>query len=158
MFNKRLVLSFVVLFVVFSTVGNVKRGVILSTDFVRENIFLPTSIFYFDSRDKDNLPQPNDVLCLLFVETIYEKFVKDELPTFKVITDILSRPFVNFWIVKDVINFVLRSVHYIINETKKFTFVTKVVCTVSAFLPFVLLTYFKTHLKTRRLAPMVLRC
>ncbi|MCX7715851.1 MAG: hypothetical protein N2Z73_00360 [Endomicrobia bacterium] len=152
---RKLSCSIILLLICFGVINNTRD--LSYTTPVRENLFLATTISFFDSRDKNNLPQPTQLLFTLFVENIYETFVKDELQSFKAITKILSKPFFQLWFVRDIVNFNLSKINYFISEVKK-NFSTKIRILFCISLPFVLLFYIKTHLRTYRFAPMVLRC
>lgn len=101
--------------------------------------------------------QSIELLKSLFVYSIYQEFVKEELRSFKSITAILSKPFVNLWIVKEIIKFLSKQILYLIVEIRKL-YIPKVSTLLKTTLLFVFLFYFKTRLKTYRFTPMVLRC
>ncbi len=101
--------------------------------------------------------QSIELLKSLFVYSIYQEFVKEELRSFKSITALLSKPFIKFWIVKEVIKFLSKQFLYLVVEIRKI-YTPTVATLLKTTLLFVFLFYFKTHLKTYRFAPMVLRC
>ena len=117
------------------------------------------SLTSIDSRDSNNLSDESlqQVLSTLFVESIFRDYVKTELPSFIPITNILSKNFSSLWIINEVLNFVVKKIDYIVQETKKvFIYFVKILSIVT--LSFSFLFYIKTHLKTYRFAPIVLRC
>jgi hypothetical protein len=117
------------------------------------------SLTSLDTRDvynNSNLPL-QQVLINLFVESIFRDYIKEELPSFKVITNILSKPFTSFWIINEIMRFIFKKIDYLVQQIKKyFVYVIKLLFTLS--LPLTFLFYIKTHLKTYRFAPIVLRC
>ncbi len=115
------------------------------------------SLSFSDQTCLNNSSQSNNLLRSLFVYSIYQEFVKEELRSFKSITSILSKPFVNFWIVNETIEFLSKQVLYLISEIRKL-YCAILTVFVRTTLLFVFLFYYKTHLKTYRFTPMVLRC
>ncbi len=121
--------------------------------------FISVSLTSFDSRDINNLVDKSlsYVLMSLFVESIYREYVEGDLLSFRLVSKILSKPFVLFWIIDDLFNFVVNKVDYIIQQIRKyFVYFVKLLFLSLLLLSFLL--YIKTHLKTYRSAPIVLRC
>ncbi len=109
-----------------------------------------------NSRDSINHTTHSEILTQLFIKTIYTEFVDNELRSFVAVNRILSKPFVNVWLVTKFVVWLLPKVVSVIIEVKSgFKFVVKFTTFVTLH---ILLFYVFTHLRTFRLAPMVLRC
>lgn len=117
------------------------------------------SLNLLDARDLSNTQfYQNDILKQLFVETIYIHFILDELESFKSITVLLLKKFVNFWFVAKVVNVCSEKIYYLLTETRKyFSFNYKFLFNLVLSI-FALLFYFKTHLKTFKFTSIILRC
>lgn len=126
-------------------------------DLIQRNF---VSINFFDTRDFNNQPfySYDNVLKQLFIQNLYTHFVIEELESFKSITAILVKKFVNFWFVSESIKIVVEKLVYLFKEIRKFFgIVYKLLFSfvISNFFLF----YFKTHLKIHpTCCGMVLRC
>lgn len=126
----------------------------ITTPFIDTRSVINLSITFFDSKEFCD----TGLLKTLFVEDVYKTYVKEELASFKSLTVILAKPFVNFWLIAEgLLHQSITKIDVYLTECKKtLFFVFKIF--IKVFLPFILLFYFKARLKTHRLAPMVLRC
>lgn len=99
-----------------------------------------------------------ELLKVLFVESIYKNYVKEELESYKSLTKILSKPYSKFWLIAErIVKQICVIIDVCLPEWKKIiSFILKIF--IKVYLTFVLLFYLKAHLKTYRFVPMVLRC
>lgn len=99
-----------------------------------------------------------ELLKTLFVESIYKNYVEEDLGSYKSLTNILSKPYSKFWLIGErIVQQICVITDVCLPEWKKtISFILKIF--VRVCLPFVLLFYLKTHLKTYRVIARVLRC
>lgn len=115
------------------------------------------SINFFDARDIFNQIIPSCQLKLIFIEEVYTNLIKEELNSFKTLTIILSKPYRDFWIVKEIIEFIKQTKYLILNIRKLFSIILKVFRLQS--LQFNLSTHLQTTLSSYPAhCGMVLRC
>lgn len=115
------------------------------------------SMITLDSMRLDSEVTEIDSLKQLFIETIYTTFVKEEIRSFSRITEILSKPFTKLWLVIPLIVQSLRTLVVGFVSQIRLFFESEEKFVINSTLP-VLLFYFITHLKIRKVAPLVLRC
>lgn len=123
------------------------------------NPFIATSYFELEGRDLENKTSQEHFIILksLFIESVYEILLKEDLRSFSKVLEELKKPFVNFWIVKELIELVVNNVVYLFIDTKRYFGTLKILTTLVTFL-FISLLYFKLYLKTYHPSVIVLRC
>ncbi len=142
---------FIALFITESNYLSHQNFELINSNFVSLNLF--------DTRDFSNTQyHQNNLLKQLFVEKIYLNFVLEELESFKSITVLLLKKFVNFWFITETFKILLEKVVYLFTEIRKL-FIFNCIVLFNLVLPiFIFLFYFKTQHKTFKLPNIVLRC
>ncbi|MEO0224002.1 MAG: hypothetical protein ABIL76_02780 [candidate division WOR-3 bacterium] len=147
----------IVLFLFFVLcIGNFNKKFLYTEKDIGYNFFISFSFFSLEEENLENISLNTYLLKNIFFETIYNILVKEELISFKPILNELEKPFVNFWIVKAFFYLLFNKIVCIFLELKRHFKIPVVIKIIT--LLFTFLFYFKLHLKTNKVTPLVLRC
>lgn len=141
----------------FTTVNSYRGFINTPAEKCYNYILVSLSLSGFYETDSTNTPVNAGSLRTLFIETIYNILVIEKLQFQKVLDELISRPFARMWLTLEFLFFAIKEFVVLSSGYLKFILArVKIFVEIPLFILSTLIAL--THLRTRFIAPLVLRC